>query len=77
MNLTRYFFSRVDSTSWSVAPFPNAVHCRSALVLGFLGFFVNPVLMFIAFFVGSGAAQEASIRATTDAQDELLILQHV
>ena len=32
-----------------------------ALVLGFLGFFFNPFLMFIAFFVWIGAGQEASM----------------
>ncbi len=32
-----------------------------ALLFGFLGFFLNPFLMFIAFFVWIGAAQEASM----------------
>ena len=32
-----------------------------ALVFGFIGFFYNPFLMFIAFFVWIGAAQEASM----------------
>ena len=32
-----------------------------ALVFGFIGFFTNPILLFIAFFVWIGAAQESSM----------------
>jgi Zn-dependent protease/CBS domain-containing protein len=32
-----------------------------AFVFGFIGFFTNPILLFIAFFVWIGAAQEASM----------------
>lgn len=44
-----------------------AVGQGMALLFGFLGFFFNPILLFIALFVWIGAAQEASMAQFKDA----------
>jgi Zn-dependent protease len=39
-----------------------------AIVFGIVGFFVNPLLIFIAFFIFAGAQQEAAMARYRDAR---------
>ena len=44
-----------------------------AILFGFLGFFVNPMLLFIAIFVWLGAAQEATLAKMKSSMDHITV----